>query len=85
MWDTAAITALCILAYTAVILLCPTVPVTLGHGVAGGEYVGRHKVVGSVEEELTEMFIEAWLKGEERWLRYAWIEEWPETVSWNVS
>lgn len=87
MWDTVVITLACVMVYVGVGLLCPTVSATqvalLYPTIPVTEvYVGRHGGGMTVEEYWMKAFIEAWSKGEERWLRYAWIETWPETVSW---
>jgi hypothetical protein len=80
MLGTAMITVIFTMAYLAVSLLFPTgrptektsrEPHTPGH--AGGR---------RLEEQFTELFIEQWLKGQEQWVRYAWIEPTAETVSW---
>jgi hypothetical protein len=41
----------------------------------------RHKAPASLEQQYTDLFIEAWMKGEEHWIRYAWIE--PTEMTWN--
>jgi hypothetical protein len=80
MLGTAMITILFTFAYLVVSLLCPRGVPTVT--VVEVEPQPRHKAEQTVEQELYAMLIEAWLKGEERWLKYAMVETWPMTQSW---
>lgn len=80
MLGTAMITILFTGAYLLVSLLCPRGVPT--HSVDKAEPVGRHAVEPSLEQEWFELFIDAWIKGEEQWVKYAWIQPWEDTVSW---
>lgn len=71
------------LAYLVVSLLCPfekhsrkPAPCKV--------HTACHAGPASLEESWTALFIEAWLVGGEQWIRYAWVETWPETVSWGI-
>lgn len=80
MMGTIAITIICVLAYLGVSLLCPTG--TASKPRSREAHTPRHAPDQTLEQAWTEYFMEAWMKNQERWIRYAWVETWPETVSW---
>lgn len=78
---TVAFTILICAVWAIVMLLC--LP-RLGDDIQPKKrYQGQHTNSRTVEQDMFEIFIDAWLKGEEHWLKYAWIEPWSDTVSWG--
>jgi len=74
------ITVVFTMVYLAVSLLLPTSRRSVKP--SRKAHTPRHRVPPTVEEQFTQLFIEEWLKGQEEWIKYAWIVPDFPTVSW---
>lgn len=80
MLGTVMITIAFTMAYLVVSLLFPAG--RSGKKPTQESHTPSHARTGGLEEQFTELFIAQWLKGEEWWVRYAWIQPTEMTVSW---
>lgn len=80
MLGAAMLTVICTGVYLGVALLCPRGH--LGSKPAPRSRTPKHAAPAGSEAEWFEALTKEWVNGTEGWLKYAMIEDWPETTSW---